>query len=140
MAAAVALVGWLVHHDRPEPSAAGTPAAHRAARDEQPPQTGSQRPAAQGLPPEALTTLALIRAGGPFPFDQDGTEFRNREGRLPAQARGYYREYTVPTPGAPNRGARRLVAGEAGELFYTDDHYASFRRIDTQPEATAPPR
>lgn len=82
-----------------------------------------------GLPPEAHATLALIRAGGPFPHAQDGRSFGNRERLLPRRARGYYREYTVPTPGARDRGARRIVAGKAGELYYTADHYRSFQRI-----------
>ncbi|MCB0995691.1 MAG: ribonuclease [Acidimicrobiales bacterium] len=81
------------------------------------------------LPPEALTTLRLIRDGGPFPYDRDGTTFFNREGILPDEPEGYYAEYTVETPGSPDRGARRIVAGSDGELFYTDDHYDSFREI-----------
>lgn len=81
------------------------------------------------LPPEARETLALIRSGGPFPFSQDGRTFGNREGLLPQRRRGYYREYTVKTPGARNRGARRIVAGGGSEFFYTRDHYRSFRRI-----------
>lgn len=81
------------------------------------------------LPPEARATLALIDAGGPFPYARDGAAFGNREGRLPKQRRGYYREYTVPTPGARDRGARRIVAGRRGERYYTDDHYRTFRRI-----------
>jgi guanyl-specific ribonuclease Sa len=83
------------------------------------------------LPPEALETLALIASDGPFPFRQDGTTFQNRERILPRKPTGYYREYTVVTPGASTRGARRIVAGAAGELYYTDDHYASFSRIWT---------
>lgn len=85
--------------------------------------------AAADLPPEARETLALIRAGGPFPYRKDGSTFMNREGRLPAKPRGHYREYTVPTPGARDRGARRIVTGRDGEAYYTDDHYRSFRRI-----------
>ena len=90
------------------------------------------------LPPEARQTLALIKRGGPFPYPRkDGSTFGNREKRLPLQTKGYYREYTVPTPGSRDRGARRIVAGEgpggnvatSGEYYYTDDHYASFRRI-----------
>ncbi|MFN4340964.1 MAG: ribonuclease domain-containing protein [Azonexus sp.] len=81
------------------------------------------------LPPEARQTLALIKAGGPFPYDRDGVIFGNFEKRLPIQPRGYYREYTVITPGRRDRGARRIVAGKQGEYFYTDDHYRSFRRI-----------
>ncbi len=81
------------------------------------------------LPLEARATLELIKAGGPFPYQQDGRAFSNREMLLPRKSRGYYREYTVRTPGARDRGARRVVAGSAGEYYYTDDHYRSFRRI-----------
>lgn len=85
------------------------------------------------LPREALDTLALIRRGGPFPHGKDGTVFGNREGFLPRKPRGYYTEYTVRTPGARDRGARRIVAGGdarvSAELYYTSDHYQSFRRI-----------
>lgn len=85
------------------------------------------------LPPQGRTTYALITKGGPFPYEKDGTVFGNRERLLPAQKRGYYREYTVKTPGARNRGARRIVCGGVPKTpevcFYTADHYASFRRI-----------
>jgi len=85
------------------------------------------------LPREARETLASIRAGGPFPYRKDGTTFQNRERLLPPQARGYYTEYTVRTPGSRDRGARRIVAGgdprTSGEYWYTEDHYRSFRRI-----------
>lgn len=81
------------------------------------------------LPREARETVALIRADGPFPYRKDGVTFGNRERLLPAAPRGYYREYTVPTPGARDRGARRIVAGRDGELYYSDDHYRTFRRI-----------
>lgn len=74
--------------------------------------------------------LELIARGGPFPYSQDGVVFQNREGRLPHQARGYYHEYTVPTPGARNRGARRVIRGNGGETYYTRDHYQSFVRLD----------
>ena len=84
---------------------------------------------AKSLPPEARQTIALIRAGGPFPYSRDGVVFNNREGQLPKKARGYYHEYTVKTPGARDRGARRIIAGREGELYYTDDHYRTFRRI-----------
>jgi ribonuclease T1 len=76
------------------------------------------------------TTVGLIRAGGPFPYSKDGSEFGNREGRLPQKGPGYYREYTVETPGSPDRGARRIVSGGSGELYYTPDHYRSFVRIE----------
>jgi guanyl-specific ribonuclease Sa len=78
------------------------------------------------LPPEAADTTELIEQGGPFPYPQDGTVFQNREGILPDCDQGYYHEYTVETPGSPDRGARRIVTGDAGEHFYTADHYASF--------------
>ena len=85
------------------------------------------------LPAEAQHTQRLILAGGPFPYRKDGTTFFNRERLLPAQPRGFYREYTVRTPGARDRGARRIVAGgnprTSGEYYYTGDHYRSFRRI-----------
>lgn len=81
------------------------------------------------LPAEARATVQLIHAGGPFLSGKDGIPFGNRERRLPPSKYGYYREYTVPTPGARDRGARRIVAGGNGELYYTDDHYGSFRRI-----------
>ncbi len=81
------------------------------------------------LPAEARETLALIERGGPFPHRQDGRAFRNREGLLPPRQGGYYREYTVITPGSRDRGARRIVAGRAGEYYYTGDHYRSFKRI-----------
>ncbi len=84
------------------------------------------------LPQEAVQTLQLIKAGGPFPFDQDGTTFHNFEGLLPDKPDGYYREYTVITPGSSNRGARRIVSGENGEYYYTEDHYASFKLIREQ--------
>jgi ribonuclease T1 len=85
-----------------------------------------------GLPVEARQTLRLIATGGPFPYDRDGTTFHNRERRLPAQPPGYYREYTVSTPGSSDRGARRIVSGgnPPVEFYYTDDHYRSFRRLE----------
>lgn len=81
------------------------------------------------LPPEARTTIQLINRGGPFPYKKDGTIFGNRERRLPQKPGGYYKEYTVPTPGLRSRGARRLVSGQGGELYYTGDHYRSFVRV-----------
>jgi len=85
--------------------------------------------AANSLPPEARQAIALIKAGGPFPYSRDGVVFNNREGQLPKKARGYYHEYTVKTPGARDRGARRIIAGRDGELYYTDDHYRTFKRV-----------
>jgi ribonuclease T1 len=75
-------------------------------------------------------TIAAIDSGEPLPYEEDGGTFQNREGLLPEQPLGYYREYTVETPGSADRGARRLVIGEGGETYYTDDHYASFEEID----------
>lgn len=86
------------------------------------------------LPPEAVATLEAIARGGPFRYDRDGSVFQNRERRLPDQPRGYYREYTVETPGSPDRGARRIVSGgDPPEVYYyTDDHYRSFRRVEVR--------
>ncbi|HEY4542840.1 MAG TPA: ribonuclease [Noviherbaspirillum sp.] len=85
------------------------------------------------LPVQARRTLVLIKQGGPFPYEKDGTVFRNFEGVLPKQKRGYYHEFTVKTPGVRHRGARRIVSGgdpaTSGEYYYTDDHYATFKRI-----------
>ncbi len=81
------------------------------------------------LPDEARRTLALIEKGGPFPYAKDGAVFGNREARLPRAKRGYYREYTVKTPGERSRGARRIIAGREGEHYYSSDHYKTFRRI-----------
>ena len=85
------------------------------------------------LPPQARDVLLRVRAGGPFPYERDGATFGNRERLLPVRKRGFYHEYTVETPGARNRGARRIICGgprRAPEVcYYTDDHYASFRRI-----------
>ena len=81
------------------------------------------------LPREARATIELIRKGGPYPYARDGVVFGNREAILPKQKRGYYREYTVKTPGERTRGARRIVTGGPGELYYTADHYNHFSRI-----------
>jgi ribonuclease T1 len=85
------------------------------------------------LPNQAIATLRLIESGGPYPFEKDGVVFGNRERLLPPHPRGYYHEYTVPTPRARDRGARRIVCGgprrQIGDCYYSDDHYASFKRI-----------
>lgn len=86
--------------------------------------------AESALPPEARDTLALIAAGGPFPYPRnDNQTFQNREGLLPRERRGYYKEFTVETPGEGDRGPRRIVTGAGGEKYWTEDHYASFERI-----------
>ena len=81
------------------------------------------------LPAEARHTVALIDAGGPFPYERDGVVFENREGLLPDEPRGYYHEYTVATPGSADRGARRIITGSSSEMYWTSDHYRSFERI-----------
>lgn len=94
------------------------------------PDSGLPTMGASELPREGRKTLALIHDGGPFPYDRDGTTFQNRERILPSQPRGYYAEYTVRTPGERDRGARRLVVGDDGDVYYTDDHYDSFRQVE----------
>ncbi len=84
------------------------------------------------LPPEARDTLQLIRQGGPFPYPRDGVVFGNYEHLLPQKPRGHYHEYTVKTPGAHDRGPRRIVCGVVPECYYTDDHYRTFRRIRSE--------
>ena len=81
------------------------------------------------LPPQARDTLRAIKNGGPFAYPRDGVVFGNYERDLPKRPRGYYHEYTVKTPGARNRGARRIISGEPGEYYYTADHYKIFKRI-----------
>ncbi|SER65009.1 ribonuclease domain-containing protein [Actinokineospora terrae] len=104
------LAGWLIK-DAGDPAPGPTPLS--------------------ALPGEAAATWRLVESGGPFPYPaHDGKTFANRERRLPQQAPDHYREYTVPTPGSRDRGARRLITGSAGELFYTGDHYASFVAVD----------
>jgi ribonuclease T1 len=114
----------------PGPGAAsGTPAAPA------PPAPAAENPSGlpevgeSALPAEGRRVLNLIRAGGPYRYSQDDQAFGNFERILPRRDRGYYREYTVPTPGEPDRGARRIVAGAGGDKYYTDDHYESFRFI-----------
>jgi ribonuclease T1 len=114
----------------PSPSDDSTSSPQMPAADGTDPESGLLLIPLRALPPEAHETLALIDAGGPFPHDRDGVTFENREGLLPDHPEGYYAEYTVETPGSDDRGARRIVVGDGGELYYTQDHYASFGRID----------
>ena len=107
-------------------SAAGFPATAQKAPAPRPEVTTI---AIAEVPPEARVTIALIRKGGPYPYAKDGAVFGNREGILPKERRGYYREYTVKTPGVRTRGARRIIWGADGEFYYTDDHYNHFHRI-----------
>jgi guanyl-specific ribonuclease Sa len=109
------LAGWLVREQLVEEPAAA----------------GPRVVALSELPTEAAETWRLIERGGPYPYpDDDGSVFQNREGLLPAEDPGYYREYTVATPGSADRGQRRLVTGAEQELYYTDDHYESFVTVD----------
>lgn len=95
-----------------------------------PPWVGGMPTVAEArLPAEARATLALIDRDGPFPYAKDGAVFGNFERELPQHPRGYYHEYTVRTPGERDRGARRIVTGQGGEIYYTDDHYESFRAV-----------
>ena len=121
LALAIMMTGLLV---------AGSNASARAPAEEVPAATVQWH----ALPPEARHTEQLIRQGGPFVYAKDGSVFGNRERLLPASPRGYYREYTVKTPGAHDRGARRIVCGgsrptQPDACFYTGNHYASFARI-----------
>ena len=126
---AVAVLQWMESRPRQvEPRADGDVAAEATS-------TGGAVHASRYpgfLPPEAVATLEQIERGGPFPYDRDGSVFQNRERHLPDQPRGYYHEYTVATPGARDRGARRIVTGgQPPEVYYyTDDHYRSFRRVE----------
>ncbi|HEX7833309.1 MAG TPA: ribonuclease domain-containing protein [Thermoanaerobaculia bacterium] len=134
---AIVVAIWLQRTTPSKPvtqtSAAPTPAATRVEAPKPSTTTRATSPLdaiAADERAEVEKTLDLIERNGPFPHRQDGTVFSNREGRLPSRPRGYYREYTVRTPGASNRGARRIVRGSEGELYYTRDHYESFIRID----------
>jgi len=123
------------------PSASETTSNRDGGRSAQPPDTGAPAPDASGLPAisvaelprEARDTLELIEAGGPFPYARDGVVFQNRERILPSRRRGYYHEYTVPTPGEGDRGARRIVTGGQGERYWTADHYDSFSVVTEEP-------
>ena len=138
--AAVLLVAWLVvegtGRSGPGRDPANSPSHERTATPATEPGGAATDPDSglpivrvADLPPEAAQVLEVIDAGGPFGEDEDGGTFQNREEILPDEPLGYYREYTVPTPGSDDRGARRIVAGGDGELYWTGDHYRSFSRI-----------
>lgn len=135
------LLGQLVQGPTPAPtSSAGQATSGQAASAPATSARGTEKPGTENrsglpeiresaLPAEGRRVLDLIRAGGPYRYSQDDETFGNFERILPRQARGYYREYTVPTPGESDRGARRIVAGNGGDKYYTDDHYETFRFI-----------
>ncbi|OLT42649.1 ribonuclease [Saccharomonospora sp. CUA-673] len=110
-------------------TAAATQSAVSVAQNDCGDTSGFTQVRLSSLPPEATDTYRLIENGGPYPYPQDDTVFQNREGILPACSSGYYREYTVETPGLDHRGQRRIVTGNGGEFFYTSDHYESFSLI-----------
>ena len=124
---ALAVVMWQRHANTSPPAVAPTTAAQS--------QLSDAHPAQDDLPPEAHAMLARIARGGPFEHHQDGVVFGNYEHLLPQQPRGYYHEYTVDTPGARTRGARRIITGGTPPVvwYYTDDHYRSFHRIEASP-------
>jgi ribonuclease T1 len=141
LAAVMAAVVWwtqgdLALQDRGATDPSSAPSSARSSGPSSADPTGTTDPVSglpwvrlAQLPPEAADTVELIDAGGPFPEERDGATFENREELLPDHPRGYYAEYTVPTPGSDDRGARRIVAGDGGELYWTQDHYSSFGRI-----------
>lgn len=110
-------------------AAPATPPAVRANPPSQHNPSGLPELPESALPAEGRRVLELIRAGGPYRYSQDDQTFGNFERILPRRDRGYYREYTVPTPGESDRGARRIVAGNGGDKYYTDDHYETFSFI-----------
>ena len=141
--AAIVLLGLWFWTQRPDRGGElSTPATAPGAApvvlsDARAPQPAESARYPEFLPREAHTVLAAIARGGPYEYRQDGGVFQNRERLLPSQPRGYYREFTVETPGSRDRGARRLITGgdPPVEYFYTDDHYRSFRRFDLRGEA-----
>lgn len=138
--AAVVLIGlWAWNQFGHHPTDSGPVAVADGARTAPAPAARGETAYPAFLPAEARDVLRRIAAGGPFEHRQDGSTFQNRERRLPAQARGYYREYTVETPGSGDRGARRIVTGgdPPAEYYYTDDHYRSFRRFDPPAQGAA---
>jgi guanyl-specific ribonuclease Sa len=133
---ALVVIGWFVKDNSSGPPTQTTkPVVTSAAQSETVPgaNSGLDVEALSKLPAEAGKTWKLIEAKGPFPYPRnDGVTFQNREKRLPAKDSGYYKEYTVPTPGSSDRGARRIVTGSEKEVFYTGDHYSSFVVVDVK--------
>ncbi|MGW4209763.1 ribonuclease domain-containing protein [Lentzea sp. NPDC004789] len=132
---ALVVVGWFVKDNvssSPQKPPA-TPSASASGAAVPGASSGLEVQALSKLPAEAAKTWKLIESKGPFPYPRnDGVTFENREKRLPQQKSGYYKEYTVPTPGSPDRGARRLITGSASEVFYTGDHYSTFVVVDVR--------
>lgn len=133
-------LGQLTEGATPEATSSSVPAPGAASGQAAPPTPAPPTAAPENpsglpevresaLPAEGRRVLNLIRAGGPYRYSQDDQTFGNFERVLPRQDRGYYREYTVPTPGESDRGARRIVSGAGGDKYYTDDHYESFKFI-----------
>jgi ribonuclease T1 len=118
-----------VFGDDSSSASSGTPSGADVESGDVDPDSGLPWVREDELPPEGQGTLALIDQGGPFPYDKDGSTFGNFEGLLPDHPRGYYAEYTVITPGSRDRGARRIIAGDGGDFYWTEDHYDSFERI-----------
>ncbi|MFD5824863.1 ribonuclease domain-containing protein [Lentzea sp. NPDC060358] len=134
---ALVVIGWFVKDGTPAtPPDTTKPvvtSSASAAAEVPGAKSGMDVQALSALPAEAAKTWKLIEANGPFPYPRnDGVTFQNREERLPQKKSGYYKEYTVPTPGSPDRGARRLVTGSEKEVFYTGDHYSSFVVVDVR--------
>jgi ribonuclease T1 len=134
---ALVVIGWFVKDttasDPAPPSSSSAPSSGAQAGAVPGSASGMDVQALSKLPAEAAKTWKLIEANGPFPYPRnDGVTFQNREKRLPAKNSGYYKEYTVPTPGSQDRGARRFVTGSEKEVFYTGDHYSSFVVVDVK--------
>jgi len=128
--AALAAVVWWIQAGSDSDTTAGDPTRSVSpSTQETDDVSGLPYVALADLPPEAADVVALIDQGGPFPYDEDGSTFGNFEGLLPDREDGYYREYTVETPGSEDRGARRIVGGAEDELYWTEDHYESFEVI-----------
>lgn len=128
-----AILWWAQADTGPESSGAGTNGSSGGSSSSRElgidPDSSLPWIAQDQLPPEAQDTLQLIDDGGPYPYDEDNSTFGNREGILPDREQGYYREYTVETPGLGHRGAKRIVTGAGSEFYWTQDHYSSFSRI-----------